>query len=59
MTVEVFESFTTKPSSVYIMTHENVPSVSKIGVAVNPEQRKKQIAKWMMPNENVDIQVIK
>ena len=46
MTVEVFESFTTKPSSVYIMTHENVPSVSKIGVAVNPEQRKKQIAKW-------------
>ena len=36
MTVEVFDTFTTKPSSVYIMTHENVPSVSKIGVAVNP-----------------------
>ena len=46
MTVEVFESFTTKPSSVYIMTHENVPSVSKIGVAVNPEQRRKQIVEW-------------
>ena len=46
MTVEIFQSFTTKPSSVYIMTHKNVPSVSKIGVAVNPEQRRKQIAKW-------------
>ena len=35
-----------KPSSVYIMTHENLPNASKIGVSVNPEQRKKQIAKW-------------
>ena len=28
------------------MTYESLPNVSKIGVAVNPEQRKKQIAKW-------------
>tara|TARA_Y100000310_G_C20401171_1_gene677444 strand:- start:125 stop:601 length:477 start_codon:yes stop_codon:yes gene_type:complete len=43
---EIFNSATTKPSSVYIMTHEDLPTVSKIGVAVNPEQRRKQIAKW-------------
>ena len=43
---EVFDSSTTKPSSVYIMTHENLPDASKIGVAVNPEHRRKQIAKW-------------
>ena len=43
---EIFDSHTTKPSSVYIMTYESLPNVSKIGVAVNPEQRKKQIAKW-------------
>jgi|TARA_R110000822_G_scaffold273849_1_gene396228 hypothetical protein len=28
------------------MTHENLPDISKIGMSVNPEQRKKQIAKW-------------
>ena len=43
---EIFDSHTTKPSSVYIMTYESFPNVSKIGVAVNPQQRKKQIAKW-------------
>ena len=43
---EIFNSPTTEPSSVYIMTHENLPNASKIGVSVNPEQRKKQIAKW-------------
>jgi len=43
---EVFNSPTTEPSSVYIMTHENLPDASKIGMSVNPEQRKKQIAKW-------------
>jgi hypothetical protein len=43
---EIFDSPTTEPSSVYIMTHENLPDASKIGVSVNPEQRKKQIAKW-------------
>ena len=43
---EIFDSHTTKPSSVYIITYESLPNVSKIGVAVNPEQRKKQIAKW-------------
>ena len=43
---EIFNSPTTDPSSVYIMTHENLPNASKIGVSVNPEQRKKQIAKW-------------
>jgi hypothetical protein len=43
---EIFNSPTTDPSSVYIMTHENLPDASKIGVSVNPEQRKKQIAKW-------------
>ena len=43
---EVFDSSTIKPSSVYIMTHENLPNASKIGVAVEPEQRRKQIAKW-------------
>ena len=43
---EIFNSQTTKPSSVYIMTHESLHNVSKIGVAINPEQRKKQIAKW-------------
>ena len=43
---EIFNSPTTEPSSVYIMTHENLPDASKIGVSVNPEQRKKQIAKW-------------
>ena len=43
---EIFDSSTTKPSSVYIMTHENLPDASKIGVAIEPEQRKKQIAKW-------------
>ena len=42
----IFDSSTTEPSSVYIMTHENLPNASKIGVSVNPEQRKKQIAKW-------------
>ena len=44
---EVFDSQTIKPSSVYVMTYESLPNVSKIGVAVNPEQRKKQIAKWI------------
>ena len=44
---EIFDSSTTKPSSVYIMTHKDLPDASKIGVAVNPEQRKKQIAKWI------------
>ena len=43
---EIFNSPTTEPSSVYIMTHENLPDASKIGMSVNPEQRKKQIAKW-------------
>ena len=43
---EIFNSPTTEPSSVYIMIHENLPDASKIGVSVNPEQRKKQIAKW-------------
>ena len=43
---EIFDSQTIKPSSVYVMTYESLPNVSKIGVAVNPEQRKKQIAKW-------------
>jgi hypothetical protein len=43
---EIFDSPTTEPSSVYIMIHENLPDASKIGVSVNPEQRKKQIAKW-------------
>ena len=42
---EIFDSQTIKPSSVYVMTYESLPNVSKIGVAVNPEQRKKQIAK--------------
>ena len=43
---EIFNSPTVAPSSVYIMTHENLPDISKIGMSVNPEQRKKQIAKW-------------
>lgn len=43
---EVFNSPTTAPSSIYIMTHENLLNATKIGMSVNPEQRKKQIAKW-------------